>query len=327
MGVGASGAIFGVYGALLAFVLLHRGVLPPAYLVQQRNSIIGFIGYNVVFGLSQKNTDMAAHAGGFVIGALAGAMLGRDLLQPEAGRLRRALGAAGVTALLLFSGVVVQRRLQQVPEIKASRNADAALAHLQAKEYPQAVARCTEALAHERRHAWLFNRGLAHLGVEDPKSARQDIHDADLMESTVKSKALLCDLGASLEHTGQGARRYRGLLHGGHRQGDRPQGEGAALLAAGLRASAREAQRRLARRRRRCPRARRARDPSAGETRGGLLREAAARRSGDGVRKARHRCRRGGLHLLALLARRARAEGRGRRACAARSLHRARARQ
>ena len=115
VGVGASGAIFGVYGALLAFVLLHRGVLPSAYLVQQRNSIVGFIGYNVVFGLSQKNTDMAAHAGGFVIGALAGAMLGRDLLQPEAGRLRRALGAAGVTALLLFSGVVVQRRLQQVP--------------------------------------------------------------------------------------------------------------------------------------------------------------------------------------------------------------------
>lgn len=199
--VGASGAIFGVYGALLAFVLLHRGVLPPAYLAHQRNSIVGFIGYNVVFGLSQKNTDMAAHAGGFVIGALAGAMLGRDLLAPAAGRLRRALGAAGVAALLLFSAFVVQRRLQHVPEIKAGRDADAALAHLKAKEFPQAIARYTDALAFERRHASLFNRGLAYLGAQDLKSARKDIHDADLMESTAQSKSLLCELGTNLERT------------------------------------------------------------------------------------------------------------------------------
>ena len=189
--VGASGAIFGVYGALLAFMLLHRGVFPASYLAAQRNSIIGFIGYNVVFGLSQKNTDMAAHAGGLVTGALAGAMLSRDVLQPAAHGLRRALAAAGITALIVFSALVVHRRLGAVPEIKGKRLSDSAFTHLQAKEYAQAIELYTQALAQERNHVRLFDRGLAYYALEDLKSARTDIHDADLLESTAKTKGML----------------------------------------------------------------------------------------------------------------------------------------
>jgi rhomboid protease GluP len=199
--VGASGAIFGVYGALLAFMLLHRGVFPASYLAAQRNSIVGFIGYNVVFGLSQKNTDMAAHAGGLVIGALAGAMLSRDVLQPAAQGVRRALGAAGIAALIAFSALVVHRRLGEVPAIKGTRLSEAALTHLQAKEYPQAIELYTQALAQDRNHVRLFNRGLAYFAIDDLKSARADIHAADLLESTAKTKAMLCEIGVDVGTT------------------------------------------------------------------------------------------------------------------------------
>ena len=42
---GASGAVFGVGGALLGFLLLRRDSIPAAVLVPLRNSMFGFIGH------------------------------------------------------------------------------------------------------------------------------------------------------------------------------------------------------------------------------------------------------------------------------------------
>ena len=179
VGVGATGAIFGVYGALLAFILLHRGVLPAAYLTQQRNSIVGFIGYNVVFGLSQKNTDMAAHAGGLLAGFCAGAILGRDLLRPGAQVARRVLGAVGFAALLALTGFAVRAKVRREPAIKADLDAASGLAHLKAKAYAHAVEAYGLAIAHEREPSWLFNRGLAYLQLEDTKHAEEDLRAAN----------------------------------------------------------------------------------------------------------------------------------------------------
>ncbi|MDF2697284.1 MAG: hypothetical protein K0S65_5667, partial [Labilithrix sp.] len=112
--VGASGAIFGVYGSLLAFVVLHRGVFPAEYLARHRNSILGFLGYNVFFGLSQANTDMAAHAGGFVAGALIGSLLGRDVLRPAEHAGRRLAITAGFAALLVLAASGVRARTLRI---------------------------------------------------------------------------------------------------------------------------------------------------------------------------------------------------------------------
>src|SRR5262249_35489619 len=74
---GASGAIFGLYGALLGFLFRHRGVIPGESLASLRKGALTFVGYNLLFGL-RPGVDMAAHLGGLATGFL----LGLFLIQP-----------------------------------------------------------------------------------------------------------------------------------------------------------------------------------------------------------------------------------------------------
>jgi rhomboid protease GluP len=70
--LGASGAIFGVIGALFGLLLHARDAVPPARLRQLRSAIIAMVIFSVFFGLSVQGIDNAAHAGGAIAGLLAG---------------------------------------------------------------------------------------------------------------------------------------------------------------------------------------------------------------------------------------------------------------
>jgi rhomboid protease GluP len=74
---GASGAIFGLYGALLGYLTRHRGSIPAESLASQRKGALTFIGYNLLFGL-RPGVDMSAHLGGLATGFV----LGLFLIQP-----------------------------------------------------------------------------------------------------------------------------------------------------------------------------------------------------------------------------------------------------
>jgi len=78
---GASGAIFGVFGALLAFLLIERGVIPKRAAMQIARSAAVFLGYQLIYGLADKTTDLSAHVGGLVAGFVVGCLL---LLHPRA---------------------------------------------------------------------------------------------------------------------------------------------------------------------------------------------------------------------------------------------------
>jgi rhomboid protease GluP len=77
VGAGASGAIFGLYGAVFAFLLRERGTLNPAAVKSIGQSAGIFVLYNLVYGAMDKTTDMSAHLGGLVAGFLAGFALVR----------------------------------------------------------------------------------------------------------------------------------------------------------------------------------------------------------------------------------------------------------
>ena len=76
---GASGAIFGVYGGLLAFLLRERAALRPEAVRAVGQSALIFIGFNLVYGLATPHTDLSAHIGGLFAGFLAGFLLARPL--------------------------------------------------------------------------------------------------------------------------------------------------------------------------------------------------------------------------------------------------------
>jgi rhomboid protease GluP len=94
---GASGAIFGLFGALLGLMLLARGSIPTVVVRDLRASGFGFFAYNFLYGLSAANLDQAGHIGGAVAGFVGGLILARRLTADNRpGRTVRNLALAGV---------------------------------------------------------------------------------------------------------------------------------------------------------------------------------------------------------------------------------------
>jgi rhomboid protease GluP len=74
---GASGAIFGVYGALLAFMAVRREDIPPSMLKSISSSALLFCLYSLVIGWAHPLIDNACHIGGLLAGFVSGAILAR----------------------------------------------------------------------------------------------------------------------------------------------------------------------------------------------------------------------------------------------------------
>lgn len=103
--VGASGAIFGVVGALLAAIWVRPGSLPAPLIRPLRSSLLIYIGVSLLLGVSAGGVDNAAHLGGLVTGlALAAIMDGRVGWVSAPGRAALRLGAALGLAALVGSG-------------------------------------------------------------------------------------------------------------------------------------------------------------------------------------------------------------------------------
>ncbi|TDI35833.1 MAG: rhomboid family intramembrane serine protease [Acidobacteria bacterium] len=72
---GASGAVFGIAGALASFLYFAQLSLPEKVGRDLQTSILFFIGINLIIGFSLDFVDNAGHLGGLVVGAILGAAL------------------------------------------------------------------------------------------------------------------------------------------------------------------------------------------------------------------------------------------------------------
>ncbi len=98
---GASGAVFGVAGTLLGFVVLRPDTIPSGVRNQMLTSMAKFLLLNTIIGMSVPQIDMAAHIGGFVAGVLFGLMLSQPVSTAMIPRRRfKNLIALGVTGIL-----------------------------------------------------------------------------------------------------------------------------------------------------------------------------------------------------------------------------------
>lgn len=109
---GASGAVFGVYGVLLGYMVREKHGLPRSVVQPMLRSTLGFAAYNILFGLAHPLIDNAAHIGGFAGGFVFGAVLALPLDPEQRARLHlRRLGAGLlVLAALCATGVALTPR-------------------------------------------------------------------------------------------------------------------------------------------------------------------------------------------------------------------------
>ncbi len=105
---GASGAIFGLYGALLGFLCIRRDSIPTEVLSPLTKNALLFIGYNAIYGFARSGTDIGAHAGGLLGGFLCGLALSVPLtLDPRPRRTGRNVAVA-LAAAVLFTAVALK---------------------------------------------------------------------------------------------------------------------------------------------------------------------------------------------------------------------------
>jgi uridine nucleosidase len=82
--VGASGAIFGLVGAMGVYLHRHSDLF-GAVGDRQLQSLLGSVGVNALFGMMSRRIDNWAHLGGFLTGAFVAAAFGPNLIVLNAG--------------------------------------------------------------------------------------------------------------------------------------------------------------------------------------------------------------------------------------------------
>lgn len=100
---GASGAIFGVYGALIVFVWRERQQLDTHEFRWLFWGGLSFSAASITLGLIIPGIDNSAHIGGLIAGSLLGMLLGRPLTQRNPWRPQdRLLSGIVLTGTLIF---------------------------------------------------------------------------------------------------------------------------------------------------------------------------------------------------------------------------------
>lgn len=206
---GASGAIFGVAGGLVIFLYRGKLSMPPVVIKKNLQSVLLFVGYNLLYGFTKSGIDNAAHLGGFVTGLLTGALLLRPLpLLETRSRLWNYLAVLGVV-LVLILGVGVVRRQTDDPLIKLTTaeqllsagefdqaimeiervlesNPDLAMGHYflgnaygNKEQYDKAIAAYTQAIRLDSQYAEAYaNRGFSYAIMGQYDQALPDLSKA-----------------------------------------------------------------------------------------------------------------------------------------------------
>jgi len=142
LSVGASGAIFGLAGALIASFYLGEFSLPKVAIGGTLRSLVVFAGFNLFFGGVVGGIDNACHIGGLVSGLILGALIAR--LAPDPNALgRRAAILLLMVLVVAGSALGVQRwrgsSMRFVSALDAQQNVERIVAALRKKikESPQ----------------------------------------------------------------------------------------------------------------------------------------------------------------------------------------------
>ncbi len=209
VGAGASGAIFGVAGALIAVFYLGKLPIPQAAIKGTLKSLLMFAGYNLLFGLT-AGVDNFAHLGGLLAGLAFGAAVAKHIVSSSEDRQRRQrLGMAGMVIVLLCAGVYERRGQSQATASARLQAADAralqgSMKSFQQGNYDQAIVRLHAAIQENPdapRPYYLL--GLAYMGKKLPDSAIAAFQQA----LTLKPDYAEAEMGLGMAYSAKGMKQ------------------------------------------------------------------------------------------------------------------------
>lgn len=205
--VGASGAVFGIAGALLVGVSQHRNQLPKTFSKQTLSSLGLFIIYSLMQGFSNQGIDNAAHVGGLIGGCLLAYLLPErfDMGHFIRNLKRRAIAGivivfAATTGLAAMAphAVLDQKKIfeGQAAFLRGANGFDTALKAIQQEQLDIRAGKLTERESDERSktvHAPMFRKVLQNLSQASaslpPSDSRQP-----LLKDTKRMTELLLEL-------------------------------------------------------------------------------------------------------------------------------------
>jgi membrane associated rhomboid family serine protease/Flp pilus assembly protein TadD len=230
VGAGASGALFGIVGALIGTLYLGKVPLPQAAREGLLKNLIGVVAINLYLGASFAGIDNSAHIGGLLTGLALGAVLGPQLMEsPDRRRGHERMTFVAAALVLVAFGTYVKQKNgyvvalgnpgqvskvqldQAIATLQASvardpRNKTAlgllAHAYLQKKDYPNAESTLKRVLQLDPDNtAAKYNLGLVYAALSRYEEARQIF--ADLVQQDPKHDDTWVLLGASLDGLGR----------------------------------------------------------------------------------------------------------------------------
>src|ERR1700690_1280648 len=238
LSVGASGAIFGIAGALIASFYLGEFSMPRAVISGTLRSVVVFVGFNLFFGAVIARTDNAAHIGGLVMGLLLGALIAKvapahdAVMQRIAVLLVGAVLVAGGVLWLARSRAYVRHGESGVAHLKAG-DPDAAIAELQKSvkqrpgfapahvalaqayldkhNYENAIAELQRAIALEPQNENAYY-GLARVYIAEKQPAKAEDVFLRLLKSNPNSASGHAGLGSVLayeQNTGEALAEFK----------------------------------------------------------------------------------------------------------------------
>ncbi|UOQ42519.1 rhomboid family intramembrane serine protease [Halobacillus salinarum] len=165
---GASGAIFGLFGALLFFGVKHKRL----FFRTMGTNVVFIIALNLVFGFVVPQVDNSAHVGGLIGGFLASALI--QLPNKPSGRLRRvafliySLAAVGMVWLGINQ---YDRPEHSVVDVQYSQEL------IKERQYTKVIQTTTDALDNpgEYQAELLFNRSYAYTQTNQLEKAKEDL--------------------------------------------------------------------------------------------------------------------------------------------------------
>lgn len=161
---GASGAIFGLAGALIAIIYRGNLNLVPENKRRLLGYVVRFSAINLLYGL-RGNINNMAHLGGLVTGLIAGLFLARSFaIQPEDRKAQRrtVLGLTSVAVVLLFA--YVSHAKSYIPDLQQGRSS------LQQQDFASAIEHLKKYTAAQPNNA----DGHAMLGTAYQESRQYD---------------------------------------------------------------------------------------------------------------------------------------------------------